>query len=67
MDHDTVSDDGQEVSVTIQLESPLSDQRKARAFRYTHEDQQTLYPTAGDKGLEFVAALQNIQIRWGQA
>ena len=67
MDHDTVSDDGQEVSVTIQLESSLSDQRKARAFRYTHEDQQTLYPTAGDKGLEFVAALQNIQIRWGQA
>ncbi len=67
MDNDTVSDDGQEVSVTIQIESSLSDQLKARAFRYTHEDQQTLYLAAGDMGLEFVAALQNIEIRWGQA
>lgn len=67
MDSDAVSDDGQEVSVTIQIESSLSDQLKARAFRYTHEDQQTLYLAAGDMGLEFVAALQNIEIRWGQA
>lgn len=67
MDHDAVNDDGQQVAVTIQLVSSLSDQLKARAFRYTHEDQQTLYPAAADKGLEFVAALQNIEIRWGQA
>jgi len=67
MDSDTVKDSGNEVSVTINLESALSDQLRPRIYRYTHEDQQTRYPTAGDKGLEFVAALQNLQLRWGEA
>ncbi len=66
MDSDTVKDSGGEVAVTIYCESALSDQLRPRVFRYTHEDQQTLYPGAGDKGLEFVAALQNLEIRWGQ-
>ena len=65
MDSDTVRDTGREVSVTIHLESALSDQLRPRIFRYTHEDQQTKYPAAGDKGLEFVAALQNLQLKWG--
>ena len=66
MDSDTVKDSGSEVSVTIYLESALSDQLRPRVFRYTHEDQQTLYPGEDDKGLEFVAALQNLQLQWGQ-
>ncbi|MES2706069.1 MAG: hypothetical protein V4726_05635 [Verrucomicrobiota bacterium] len=66
MDSDTVRDSGAEVSVTISLESVMSDQLRPRIFRYTHEDQQTRHPGAGDKGLEFVAALQNLQLRWGQ-
>lgn len=65
MDSDTVKDSGAEVSVTIAVESAMSDQLRPRVFRYTHEDQQTLYAGAGDKGLEFVASLQNLQIRWG--
>jgi hypothetical protein len=67
MDSDAVKDTGTEVSVTINLESALSDQLRPRVFRYTHEDQQTRYPDANDRGLEFVAALQNLQLRWGQA
>lgn len=66
MDSDSVKDSGIEVSVTIQLESAMSDQLRPRVYRYTHEDQQTRYPEAGDKGLEFVASLQNLYIRWGQ-
>ncbi len=67
MDSDSVKDTGTEVSVTMSLESAMSDQLRPRVYRYTHEDQQTLYPDAGDKGLEFVAALQNLQLRWGEA
>lgn len=66
MDSSSVKDDATEVSVTIDLESALSDQLRARIFRYTHEGQQTLYRDGGDKGLEFVAALQNLSLRWGQ-
>lgn len=67
MDSDTVKDNGSEVSVTIMLESVLSDHLRPRVYRYTHEDQQTRYPDANDKGLEFVAALKQVQIRWGVA
>ena len=67
MDSDSVKDSGGEVSVTISLESAMSDQLRPRIFRYDHEDQQTRYPDEGDKGLEFVAALQGLQIRWGEA
>lgn len=66
MDSDTVKDSGAEVSVTITCESAMSDQLRPRIYRYTHEDQKTLHPDANDKGLEFVAALQNLQIRWGE-
>lgn len=65
MDSDSIRDTGTEVSVTITVESAMSDQLKPRVFRYTHEDQQTLYPAANDKGFEFVAALQNVELRWG--
>ena len=67
MDSDAVRDDGSEVSVTMTLESALSDQLRPRVYRYTHEDQQTLYPDEEDKGLEFVAALQSLQLNWGKA
>lgn len=65
MDSDQVKDSGSEVSVTINIESAMSDQLRPRVYRYTHEDQQTLHPDAGDKGLEFVAALQNLNLKWG--
>jgi hypothetical protein len=65
LDSDNVEDNATEVIITIFAESRLSDHLRARVFRYTHEDQQTLYPEADDRGLEFVAALQDAQLKWG--
>ena len=65
MDSDRVDENGETVTVTIFAESRLSDQLKSKVFRYSHEDQQTLYPLDNDKGLEFVAALQDSTLNWG--
>lgn len=65
LDSDQIEDDGTNVVITISAESRLSDHLRARVFRYSHEDQQTLYPSANDLGLEFVAALQDAEIKWG--
>jgi hypothetical protein len=65
MDSDHVMDNGSTVIITIFAESRLNDQLRARVFRYSHEDQQMLYPEADDKGLEFVAALQDVALKWG--
>lgn len=66
MDSDSIIDDGSTVTVTIEIQGELSDHLKARVSRYTHEDQQTRYPDAGDEGFEFVAALQTANIEWGR-
>lgn len=57
-------DEGPETSViTVSAESQLTDLKRPRVRRYTHADQQQLYP--GDMGLEYVEALQNVEIAWG--
>ncbi len=66
MDSDRLEDNGQTASMTIFAESRLSDHLRARVFRYSHEDQQTLFPSADDRGLEFVAVLQDSQLNWGK-
>jgi hypothetical protein len=48
------------------------DFRRPRETRYTHEDQQTLFPTNGaitapDLGLEFVNDIQEKPIYWGNS
>lgn len=63
MDVMEIEESGDVCSITISAESHMVDLLKAREWRYTHEDQQTLYP--GDLGLEFVAELQDKQILWG--
>jgi hypothetical protein len=65
MDSDEISDNGQIITITIFCEGPLADHLRSRVWRYTHEDQQTLYPSIDDKGLEFVAALQDSELKWG--
>lgn len=51
-------------TITVNCESWLADWNRPRERRYTHEDQQDLYP--GDLGLEFVAAMVSKEIIWGQ-
>jgi hypothetical protein len=65
MDVMSINDDGQNATIIMSAENKLVDFRRPREVRYTHEEQQNLYP--GDLGLEFVTAIQEKQIYWGNA
>lgn len=56
-------DEGAETaSIVINVESRAAELKRTRERRYTHQDQQIDFP--GDRGLEFVAGLQDKQIVW---
>lgn len=63
MDVMQISDDGQSSLITMSAENKLIDFKRTREIRYTDEEQQALY--AGDLGLEFVNAIQERTIYWG--
>lgn len=64
MDQPTVSASGDSASIAINCESRLIDLNTSVERRYTNEDQQLDHP--GDRGLEFVNAIQNITLYWGR-
>lgn len=57
------TDDGQTASIALTVENHLVDLGRPRAWRYTDQDQQRLYPA--DLGFEFVAGLEDKKIVWG--
>ena len=59
----SIADDGQTASIRMTVESRLIDLQRPRERRYTNEDQKSRYPT--DRGLEFLAAIQDRAVRWG--
>lgn len=63
MDVMQISDDGQTSQITMTAENKLIDFKRTREIRYTDEEQQRLY--SGDLGLEFVNAIQEKTIYWG--
>jgi hypothetical protein len=63
MDVMAISDDGEQAQITMSAESRLIDFRRVRESRYTDEEQTAIDPT--DKGLEFVTAIQEKTIYWG--
>lgn len=65
MDVMSINDDGQNATIGMTAENKLVDFRRPREVRYTDEEQKTLYPA--DKGLEFVNAIQEKEIYWGNA
>jgi len=65
LDVPEIADSGESCTVTISYENRLIDLGTARNWRYTHESQQVLAP--GDRGFEFVAAIQDKAITWGRA
>jgi hypothetical protein len=65
MDQCNLEDSGDTASITVVAESRLVDLQRARERRRTDEDQKNLFP--GDRGLEFVAGLQDKEISWGGA
>jgi hypothetical protein len=65
MDVMSINDDGQNATIGMTAENKLVDFRRPREVRYTDEEQKALHAT--DKGLEFVNAIQEKQIYWGNA
>jgi hypothetical protein len=63
MDVMDISEDGDSSTVSVSAESDLVELKDSRERRYTDEDQQELYP--GDRGLEFVVAIQDRTLVWG--
>jgi hypothetical protein len=66
MDTDQVEDAGDTASLAIQAEHRLVDILRKREFRYTHRDQQLLYPGQGDTGLNKIEKIQDVTIPWGR-
>jgi hypothetical protein len=65
MDTSDVDRQGGSGSITVNMESYLRVLERSRNRRRTHQDQQLRF--SGDKGLEYVAAIQDVPINWGQA
>jgi hypothetical protein len=63
-DQPTVEVTGTEATISINCESRLLDMNVPADRRYTNEDQQMDHP--GDLGFQFVNAIQEITIFWGQ-
>jgi hypothetical protein len=63
MDQMSIQQSAETATVVISGESRLIDLEIARTRRYTSEDQKIDYPN--DKGLEFIADLQDKTIVWG--
>ena len=63
MDSMTINDGGDEIIITLSVESRLIDLEKPNETRYTSEEQKRLF--SGDLGLDFVTDLQDKDINWG--
>lgn len=65
LDIPAIEEAGEDAMITITYESRLIDLQRTREIRFTDEEQKRLYP--GDKGLEFVASMQEITLNWGRS
>ena len=65
MDTIEIVDGGEVATLTLFAENRLRDLERPRTRRYTDQDQQAEFP--GDRGFEFVPALQDVTINWGSA
>lgn len=63
MDVMTITDSGNEAVISVTAESRLIALERPNEIRYTPEDQKRKYPD--DRGLDFVADLQDKEIKWG--
>lgn len=64
MDTMTINDAGESAIIQLTVENRLIEFERTRVRRYTAEDQKIDFPN--DKGLEFVAELQEKEIFWGR-
>lgn len=64
MDVMQINDGAETATISVQVENELIALETPRERRYTDQDQKIEYPL--DKGLEYVASLQEKQIIWGR-
>jgi len=64
LDVPEITDDAATCTITLSYESRLIDLTSPRSWRYTHESQQALHP--GDRGFEYVTAIQDREVTWGR-
>lgn len=62
VDQMPIDDNAESITIFITIENVLIDLERPRVWRYTHADQQLLYP--GDKAFEFVADIQDARIKF---
>ena len=55
---------GETIAVTVSLESRLVDWERPRIRRFTDQDQKRAWP--GDRGLEYVQAVSDMELVWGR-
>lgn len=63
MDVMTISDSGETASIAVSVENRMIEFDRTRIRRFTAEDQKIEHPN--DKGLEYVAEIQEKSIVWG--
>ena len=63
LDVPVINKSAKNASIVVKAENRLIELQKTRVRRYTDQDQKDMYPN--DPGLEFVAGLQDVEIRWG--
>jgi len=59
----TITDGGESSTIAATVESCMIDMARSGERRYTDEDQKQLFPD--DKGLEYVTAIQALEVQWG--
>ena len=64
MDTMNIQDMDEDSRISLNVENRLVDLERARIYRYTSEDQKSVYPS--DKGLDFVTSLQDQSVVWGR-
>lgn len=64
LDQMNISEEGSTCNISVTAENVLIKLERAVVRRFTNEDQKSRYPS--DKGLEFVAGLQDKEVFWGR-
>lgn len=64
IDSGKIEDNGETSTITIIAESDLADLNRNEELRYTHQNQQAMFP--GDDGFKYVESIQNLNLIWGR-
>lgn len=64
LDVPEILDGAETCTITVSYESRLINLQTARAWRWTHESQQVLYPD--DQGFAFVTSIQGVDVKWAR-